>query len=211
LNVTTHGIVPMTSQHIPAVVKAHVASFPGYILSFLGPRFLSLYYSGVHSAPEGISFVYLNAAGVPVGFVVGASNPRGFFSKLLKRDWLRFSLASVGAIFSRPSVLTRIARLLFHPEDHPVGADVACLLYIGILPELQGTGIGQVLLKAFLHEALTRGCRRVVLSAYRDNNEAVNSFYQKMGFRIEQQWVTPEGHCMNEYWIDLVEKNDRHA
>lgn len=68
-----------------------------------------------------------------------------------------------------------------------------------------------MLIQAFLYEAMTRVCRRVVLSAYRDNNEAVNAFYQKLGFNIERRYMTPEGHYMNEYWINLVEKNDRHA
>jgi len=39
------------------IVEIHLESFQGFFLSFLGPRFLSLYYLGICSAPEGIGFV----------------------------------------------------------------------------------------------------------------------------------------------------------
>jgi ribosomal protein S18 acetylase RimI-like enzyme len=196
-------VVPMTPDDIPRVVQVHIESFPGFFLSFLGSRFLSLFYKGVCAAPEGIRFVCHNSEGVPVGFVAGSTNPRGFYSRLLRRDWLKFSLASVPAILRRPSVFKRIARGFFHPGCNPVGSDVAGLFSIGVLPELRGTGAGRLLVQAFLRDAAVRGCRRVFLSTDRDNNEAVNAFYIKMGFRIERQYVTGEGRRMNEYWINL--------
>jgi ribosomal protein S18 acetylase RimI-like enzyme len=197
---------PMLDQHIPAVVRVHMASFPGFFLSFLGPRFLSLYYAGICALPEGIGIVYLNASGVPAGFVAGSTNPRGFYSRLLKRDWFKFALASVSAIVRKPSAISRIARGLTHPSGNPVGADVVGLFSIGVLPELQGTGAGKRLVQAFLHEAGNRGCKRVFLTTDRDENDAVNTFYQKLGFSIERQYETPEGRRMNEYWIDLIQK-----
>lgn len=79
----------METEDIDQVVAVHLANFPGFFLSFLGPHFLSLYYLGICSALEGIGFVYSNSVGELVGFVAGSSNPRGFYSRLLKRDWLR--------------------------------------------------------------------------------------------------------------------------
>lgn len=207
MNDTISSLIPMKSEHVTAVVRAHLASFPGFFLSFLGPRFLSLFYAGICAAPEGIGFVYLNGVGTPAGFVAGSSNPRGFYSRLLKRDWLRFAFASVSAILRRPTVIGRVARGVVHPGGNPVGNDVAGLFSIGVLPELQGTGAGKLLVRAFLHEAGRRGCRRVFLTTDRDNNEAVNAFYRKLGFSIERQFETPEGRRMNEYWINLAEKD----
>lgn len=185
------------------VVAVHLSSFPGFFLSFLGSRFLSLFYSGICNAPEGIVFVYLNDAGVPAGFVAGTSNPGGFYSRLLKRDWLKFALASIVPVLKKPSVIGRVARAVSHPSGNPIGNDIAGLFSIGVLPELQGTGAGKKLVQAFLNEAKQRGCKRVFLTTDRDNNEAVNSFYEKLGFEIERQYVTPEGRRMNEYWITL--------
>jgi ribosomal protein S18 acetylase RimI-like enzyme len=211
MNPSAATLVPMRPEHIPAVVRTHLASFPGFFLSFLGPRFLSLYYAGICGAPEGIGLTCLNAAGEPAGFVAGSSNPRGFYSRLLKRDWLSFSLASVAAVLRKPTVIGRIARGVFHPGGNPVGADVAGLFSIGVLPELQGTGAGKLLVRAFLKEAKLRGCRRVFLTTDRDGNEAVNSFYEKLGFCIERQYVTPQGRRMNEYWITLTDEDVEHV
>jgi len=194
---------PLGINNVKDVVDVHLSSFPGFFLSFLGSRFLSLFYSGICSAPEGIAFVYLNSAGITAGFVAGTSNPGGFYSRLLKRDWLKFALASIVPVLKRPSVIGRVARAVSHPSGNPIGNDIAGLFSIGVLPELQGTGAGKKLVQAFLNEAKQRGCTRVFLTTDRDNNEAVNSFYEKLGFEIERQYVTPEGRRMNEYWITL--------
>ena len=193
----------MKSDDVEAVVRVHLESFPSFFLSFLGPHFLRLYYSGVCSASEGIAFVYLNAKGEPGGFVAGTINPRGFYSRLLKRQWLRFALASVMAICRRPKTIRRIARAFFHPSENPNGEDVAGLFSIGVMPELQGTGAGKQLVLRFLEEARTRGCTKVFLTTDRDNNDRVNIFYQKLGFAVRRQYETPEGRRMNECWIEV--------
>ena len=196
-------IRPMKADDVATVVGIHLASFAGFFLSFLGPRFLSLFYSGLCSAQEGIAFVYLNDSGTPTGFVAGTSNPRGFYSRLLKRDGLKFAFASIIPVLKKPSVIGRVARAVFHASDNPIGDDVAGLFSIGVLPELQGTGAGKKLVQAFLEEAKARGCNKVFLTTDRDNNEAVNTFYSKLGFSITRHYVTPEGRRMNEYWITL--------
>ncbi|MFH1963402.1 MAG: GNAT family N-acetyltransferase [bacterium] len=196
-------IRPMKIEDVNQIVTVHILSFKGFFLSFLGPRFLSLYYLGICSATEGISFVYLNPLGKPVGFVAGSSNPRGFYSRLLKRDWLRFSLASLGAILKNPRIIRRLVKALFHPSGNPIGDEVAGLFSVGVLPELQGTGIGKKLVLSFLDEAKRRNCKKVFLTTDRDGNDMVNSFYQKLGFHIEREYETPEGRMMNEYWVEL--------
>ena len=211
INKAGSPLAPMKPEHIPTVVQTHLRSFPDFFLSSLGPRFLALYYAGICSAPEGIGLVYINTSGFPAGFVAGSSNPRGFYSRLLKRDWLKFALASVGAVICKPSVIGRIARGLFHPGSNPVGDDVAGLFSIGVIPELQGTGAGNLLVQAFLYEAAVRGCKRVFLTTDRDNNGTVNAFYQKLRFNIERQYETPEGRRMNEYWINLLDKDNDHV
>lgn len=193
----------LQSSDVDRVVVVHLSSFPGFFLSFLGPKFLSLFYSGICSASEGIAFVYLNDVGTPAGFVAGTSNPGGFYSRLLKRDWFKFALASIIPVLIKPSVIGRVARAVYHPAGNPIGDDVAGLFSIGVLPELQGTGAGKKLVQAFLDEARGKGCKRVFLTTDRDNNEAVNAFYEKLGFSVERQYVTPEGRRMNEYWITL--------
>jgi len=193
----------VTLQDIESIVDVHIESFPGFFLSALGAPFLRHFYAGIASAREGIAFVYLNDAGRPAGFVAGTSNPRGFYSRLLKRSWYKFAFASLVPILKKPAIATRIARALLHPSENPPGEDVTGLYSIGVLPELQGTGAGKKLVQAFLDEARGRGCRRVFLTTDHDKNDAVNAFYAGLGFSVERTFATPQGRKMNEYWITL--------
>lgn len=203
MNITNLVVVPMKPEYVSSVVQIHLVSFDGFFLTFLGPRFLSLYYLCVCEAPEGIAFVCLNQEGAPAGFVVGSINPRGFYLRLLKQNWLKFVFASVSAIIRKPSIISRIARAVFYPKTNPVGKDVAGLFSIGVLPELQGTGAGKKLVQAFLQNASNCGCKSVILTTDRDNNDSVNTFYLKLGFNLKKQYKTPEGRRMNEYWIEI--------
>lgn len=203
MSVSDQTIRKMEKQDIGYVVKVHLRSFPGFFLSFLGPRFLFLFYSGVCSSPEGIALVHVDSEKILTGFVVGAVNPQGFYARLLKRDWLKFSLASINAIFRRPSIIKRIARAFYHPSENPAGNSVAGLFSIGVLPELQEISVGKNLVQSFLNEAKKMGCKKVFLTTDRDENEKVNAFYNSLRFKIKREFITPEGRSMYEYWIDL--------
>lgn len=193
----------MKIDDVEAVVRVHQTCFPGFFLSFLGSGFLKIYYSNICSSPEGLSYVYLNSTGTAVGFVAGTSNPQGYYSRLLKREWLNFALASIWPICRNPMILPRIFRALLHPGKNPLGTDVAGLFSIGLLPDLQGTGVGKKLAQKFLEEARSKNCKKVFLTTDQEDNESVNSFYKMLGFSIERQYETPEGRKMNEYWIEL--------
>jgi len=188
---------------VEQVVALHVKCFPGFFLSSLGPRFLTLFYSGLVESPDNIGLVLLDKEGKLGGFVAGSSNPRGFYKRLLKRDWYKFALASLGVVMRNPAILRRIARAIHHPGNNPVGDEVAGLFSVGVGPEIQRTGAGQRLVGSFLEEASRRGCRRVFLTTDRDGNDAVNKFYHKLGFQVKNKFETPEGRRMNEYWITL--------
>lgn len=197
---STGNISFVKDLHIKSIVAVHEASFSGFFLSSLGTKFLSIFYTAISSNPEGILLVYLNDLGRPVGFVAGTSNPRGFYSRLLRRKWILFLVAAIPSVLRRPSIIPRVARGVFHPSDNPIGKDVAGIYSIGVLPEWQGTGAGKKLVHAFLENAKIKGCNRVFLTTDRDNNESVNAFYKRCGFSVKRQYVTPEGRRMNEYW-----------
>ena len=196
-------IRPMEIDDVEAVVEVHLKSFPGFFLSSLGAGFLQLYYNHLSSSLEGLSYVSLNSQGTLVGFVAGTTNPQGYYSRLLKRKWLNFALASIWPICRNPLILPRILRALLHPGKNPLGMDVAGLFSIAVLPDLQGSGVGKKLAQKFLKEAALKNCKKVFLTTDQEDNEIVNNFYKSLGFIIKCQYETPEGRTMNEYWIDL--------
>ena len=74
---------------------------------------------------------------------------------------------------------------------------------IAVLPREQRGGIGHELVRRFLEEASLAGSNQVDLTTNRYDNENTNRFFQKLGFRIESSFSTPEGLEMNRYVIDL--------
>lgn len=70
-------IESMKEIHLDEVVNVHLQSFKGFFLTFLGEKFLRLYYKGIVYHNEAIKLVYLEDSEVK-GFIVGSINPSGF-------------------------------------------------------------------------------------------------------------------------------------
>ncbi|MBM3157814.1 MAG: GNAT family N-acetyltransferase [Chloroflexi bacterium] len=188
---------------VPSMVVTHQTGFPGFFLTFLGPAFLKELYLATLTDSDGIGFVVRSQKNGISGFVTGTSQPAGFYRRLLVKRWWRFGLASTRALLKRPSIIPRLLRALSMPNQVTHRPGRGTLMSIVVHPALQGQKIGQALVSAFLDEATARGLRQVDLTTDRDNNEATNSFYQKLGFVCEHTFMTPEGRAMNEYVIDL--------
>lgn len=187
---------------VPAMVLVHQAGFPGFFLSFLGPRFLRELYTALLEDPDGIGFVASGPADIS-GFVVGTAQPAGFYRRLLQQSWWRFAIASVPSVLRRPSIMPRLLRALSMPEQAAQHVGRGTLMSIAVLPQFQGGGIGQTLVRAFLEEASHRRLHQVDLTTDRNDNDAANRFYQQLGFTCERTYETPEGRAMNVYVIDL--------
>jgi ribosomal protein S18 acetylase RimI-like enzyme len=193
----------MTPADAERVVETHLSSFPGFFLSELGPAFLGRYYRAVCSDQSGIALVGLDENGRVAGFAAGTSNPRGFYTRLLKKQWLKFAAASLPAVMKNPLIIPRLLKALNHPGENPAGPEVAGLYSIGVAPGGQRQGLGRRLAGEFLKEAKARGCRQVFLTTDRDHNQRVNDFYRGIGFSLKRTFETAQGRGMNEYWLDL--------
>jgi len=194
-------IRPMASSDVVEVVSVHLEAFPGFFLSFLGPRFLKLFY-GEAMAIQEIAIV-ADEGGRCVGFAAGSAAPGAFYRRLIRRRLIAFGMAALPAILRRPSVAVRVARALRRPSDAQKPEGTATLMSLGVHPELQGTGIGKELVRAFMEEASARRARRIDLTTDKLSNEPTNRFYKSLGFRVAREITTPEGRVLNEYERDL--------
>lgn len=192
---------PMRSDDVMRVVEIHLAAFPGFFLSFLGARFLRVFYSEAVALRE-ICLV-ATSGGAVVGFTMGSAHPGGFYGKLIKRRLFAFGLAALPAVLRRPSTALRVARALLKPKQAAKAAGIATLLSIGVDPSTQGTGAGKALVLAFFDEARRRGAAVVDLTTDKVDNERTNAFYRNLGLSVAREIVTPEGRILNEYEIDL--------
>ena len=199
---TIPNIETLESRHIEDVVRIHLQGFPSFFLTFLGPRFLREFYRSFLADPVGVGFVASDSAGQVIGAVVGSVDPRGYFTRLLTRRWWAFCLASIGAIARRPFCVPRLFRAVCYRGEAPSGPVRALLSSIVVSPVAQGRGVGKVLINRWLEEARRRGACGCYLTTDAEGNNAVNSFYQKTGWRLESSYVTKEGRRMNRYVLD---------
>jgi ribosomal protein S18 acetylase RimI-like enzyme len=184
------------------VISIHMNSFQGFFLSFLGKKFLKLFYEGIISSPQGVGLIYVSDGHIQ-GFICGSVDPSDFFRNLLKKKWIQFAFASLGAVLKKPSIIPRLLRAVNQPSSSPKGKDNATLMSIGVDPNAQGLGIGKILVQHFLEKLRAIGAQEVNLTTDRLNNAKTNEFYQKLGFSLKRHFVTPEGREMNEYIIQL--------
>lgn len=192
----------MTESHLNDVVKAHMKGFIGFFLTFLGENFLKIYYRGVINHEKAIKLVYLEDNNLK-GFVTGTMNPSGFYSALLKKYWFRFCIVLIPAILKKPKSFFRLLRALTKPKTSSQDPKIAELSSLVVLPSYQGKGIGKELVISFITEVKKRSGKIIYLTTDALNNDTVNSFYQKMGFKIKRVIKTPENRLMNEFWLEI--------
>lgn len=195
-------IRPMQLDDVAAVVGVHLRAFPGFFLSFLGPRFLAVLY---RSAIEAGEIAIVADRGRITGLAMGTADPAAFFRKLLRKHAAAFAISALPAVLRRPSTALRVARALQKP--HAVTRrGAATLLSVAVDPAFQTGGQGRILVEAFIDECKRRGASRVDLTTDKHGNDRVNAFYSAMGFRVEGQTTTPEGRVMYEYVLDLTSR-----
>lgn len=189
---------PATPADLREIVRIHLAAFPGFFLSFLGPRFLRLLYLQMLNQEGGILLV-AEADNAVCGFVGGVTQQAGFYRRLVRHNLVSFAWASAGAVLRRPSVMPRLWRSLRRSTEARQSAAEACLMSIGVDPQVSGKGVGRKLADAFCDELRKKGAPSVCLTTDKMNNERVNRFYQGLGFVVAREFTTPEGRQMYEY------------
>jgi GNAT superfamily N-acetyltransferase len=196
-------VTPLTSRYLDDAVQLHLCAFPDFFLSFLGPRFLREFYASFLVDPMGIGFVATDYNDRLLGVVVGPLVPAGYFSRLLRRRWWAFGIASITAVIKKPIVISRLFRAVFYRGEAPSGPVRALLSSIAVKPVVHGGGVGKALVRAWTNEVRTRGGTGCFLTTDALDNGSVNAFYCKLGWRIASSYSTREGRRMNQYIYDI--------
>lgn len=201
-----HNIVELNAGHIEQVITVHMRSFPKFFLTFLGPGFLKEFYSSFLVDPAGVGFVGEDARTKNVlGVIAGPVRPEGYFKRLLKRRWWAFCLASIAVVIKRPASVRRLFRAVFYRGAPLPGPPRSLLSSIAVCPDAQKYGIGRLLVEAWSREVHRRGSSGCYLTTDAQDNDVVNNFYQKIGWKVHSSFTTPEGRRMNYYVLDFSE------
>jgi len=191
---------PANLGDLPGIVAEHQAAFPGFFLTMLGPRFLGELYAGFLTAGTSICYI-AHDRGECLGFVVGTTEPAGFFKRLLAQRWHAFLYAGLSRLLRHPvSVSQRFLAALFFRGDLPAAIAGATLLSsLAVRPFAKGKGIGSALVEKFCAEAVARGSNYVYLMTDEDGNHRVNCFYRKCGFSLDGSSRRINRRVMNRY------------
>ena len=196
----------MTLNDVDAVVAVHRAAFAGFFLTGLGSAFLRALYTSILEDPNGLVFIS-EADGRMNGFVAGATVSQAFYRRILLRRWWRFAAASVLPVLRSPAVAFRLLGELRRVRRQPI-PHRGMLLSLVVAPSGQSQGVGRQLTDAFLQEAFRQGLASVELTTDAVDNERVNRFYLKYGFRRNHTFTTRQGRLMNEYVYFLGTQSD---
>lgn len=192
----------MQPADVDSVIQVHMDGFQGFFLTFLGPSFLRVFYTAVCEDPSGIAIVYED--NTISGFVVGTTEPSGFYKRLIQKRWWKFAFASLVPLIKKPSILPRLLRAFTLPA-HSASAQLktGTLMSLAVRSNSNGKGIGKHLVASFLEASQKRQVETVNLTTDAIGNESTNNFYRNMGFTLVKVFATPEGRLMNEYIICL--------
>jgi ribosomal protein S18 acetylase RimI-like enzyme len=192
----------MKHTDIDKVVLIHLQSFKDFFLSSLGKSFLQLLYTEILDDQSGISLVY-EVQGELCGFAVGTDSPNGFYKKMLSQKLISFAISAIVPVLYNPRIIPRLIRALRIPSSYTEESKHAMLMSIAILPSLQNCGGGSLLLDAFVNTCISRQVKVIILTTDDKDNDHVNIFYQKHGFKKNRVFTTNEGRNMNEYQLVL--------
>uniref|UniRef100_A0A7C3MKY5 GNAT family N-acetyltransferase n=1 Tax=Dictyoglomus thermophilum TaxID=14 RepID=A0A7C3MKY5_DICTH len=187
---------------IDRIVEIHKKAFPNFFMTQLGDKFLKKYYELVLSYSLNI-FLAIEEEKYIVGFIAGFFNSSYFYS-LLKKHKFDLGLAILPTLFIKPWLILVIwgnfIRVSNLSKEKPIKTMNICeLASIAVDPNYTGRGLGKMLVKTFLEISKKMGAKFVYLTTDAKNNDAVNYFYQSLGFELYRTFRTRLGRIMNEY------------
>jgi ribosomal protein S18 acetylase RimI-like enzyme len=189
------------------IVSLHQSSFPGFLMTMLGTRFLRVYYETALECTGTVALI-TEEKGRAVGVIVGYVAPREFYAFLRSRR-LSLAWAAARGLLLAPGLLPRILgnmRRLRRPADCSAHSEAGAeLASIGVLPTVSGRGLGKALVTEFIRHVRASAAKHVYLTTDAVDNDKVNGFYCGLGFTCSHTFLAPGGRLMNEYVL-LLEK-----
>lgn len=179
-----------TVADVPSIVSIHCSAFKDFFLTSLGPQFLRFYYGCFIRSEETVTLVAVDEQEI-VGFAASTEKCKGFNSRLIKNNFLRFAGLSIRLLFTSPKSLIRLAKNLTKKSDSVEDNEEYAELYsIGVQSDQQGKGVGKLLLSQTECVMRADGVSKVSLTTDYYHNDAAVGFYHSMGYETLYEFVT---------------------
>lgn len=182
------NITPLQVTDLDDIVNIHLAAFPKSALTLLGKEAVRRYYEWQLTGPhQCLAIGAVDDSGRIAGFCFGGvfhgalsgfveKNKKFLVLQVLQRPWLVFT----NPIFrDRLSLGIRVSRNRVLPLDQESKNkhNVFGILAIAVDQDLQGKGIGQLLMRYSETYAIAQGFTQMRLTVARDNHQAIH-FYE---------------------------------
>ena len=220
---STPTVAPATLERLavadlPAAVALHQRLLPHGFFVELGPGFLRTYYRLFVDGPSAHATV-VRTGDVVVGALVGTLHHERHAAWTMRR-LPRLALAAAAAMAGRPSLvgrfvrarLTRYTRILLRrlrrlrrgsPDLAPFPPEhIAVLSHVFVDPELQGDGLGRLLVDDFVASARAAGADRIELVTL-DGEDGAGGFYVAHGWRPRGAPHMVDGRPFQTYTLEL--------
>ncbi|RKN06004.1 GNAT family N-acetyltransferase [Streptomyces radicis] len=206
----------MASADLPFVVEEHLGHFPHGFFARLGAGFLTSYTRTYLTGPEARAYV-VEAAGRPVGFLVGVLDPPAHRRHVLRSHGPRLAARALVSLAVRPRLArhflrTRLLRYLrgLLPRRAAPGAApaanpgvTAVLSHVVVTRSARSLGIGETLIGRFVADAAVAGCARVSLVTA-SGPDGAGPYYERRGWLPRGETRTPEGRLLATYDVPLT-------
>jgi len=154
------------------------------LLDDLGFPMILRYYQVARNDPSVVGFCAISCSQEILGWVVGSPDPHALSSGLQRpRFW--FLKQMLRLAIAHPPVFLQVLLSVFFSSEQKLPPHTVELTYIGVAPEVQGSGIGRALLKAFTEASLSAGYDFIELTTETENLHAL-ALYEKSGFVVKR-------------------------
>lgn len=194
-----YRIQPLHQEHLSEVAQIHLRAFQNTFLTSMGLRFLCEYYQIYLCSPVAVALTSVDdSSNRVVGFVTGTEDVELLYGQTFRSQLFQLAGASIIRCFETPKMIlqlwqrrSRVVKPLFnkflkissHPNTTFSCLPRASLTSIAVDPDYQRQNIASELLCNFMDELRDRNITSVKLGVEK-SNEAACRFYQKMGWKL---------------------------
>jgi len=191
----SHSVRPAVPDDIRDIVQVHESAFPGFLLTDLGARFLTMLYAAFIDQQDGILLVAESPRGAVVGLLAGTRAPAHFFRALRARRGIAMAFASIPGLVRHPiRIGERLLAAVRYGGDQPPAIPGYWLLSsLGVDPDRASSGIGTILVNRFYTMAEEARAPGIYLLTDLQDNDAALSFYAKRQFVVHSRTRRRDG------------------
>lgn len=185
----SHSVRPALPDDIRNIVHVHERAFPGFLLTDLGSRFLTMLYAAFIDQQDGILLVAESSRGAVLGLLAGTRAPAHFFRALRARRGIAMGFASIPGLVRHPiRIGERLLAAVRYGGDQPPAIPGYWLLSsLGVEPDHARSGIGTILVDRFYNMAQEERAPGIYLLTDLKDNDAVLRFYTKRQFVVHSR------------------------